>query len=119
MKKNLINRFAVMMITVVLTLSAANTFAATQPVKMNFKVHPDTPYLALVTIVKTGFADTPYLKFSTQPVLLNSQLKSLLGSQAGLFHVFIVYMNTEGEALYEEDYFMGNGDNADAEKQDD
>lgn len=115
MKKNLINQFAVMMITAVLTLAAANSFAAIQPVKMNFKVHPDTPYLAQVTIVKTGFADTPYLKFNTQPVLLNSQLKSLLGSQAGIFHVFIVYMNTEGEALYEEDYFIGNDDNMDGE----
>jgi hypothetical protein len=115
MKKNLINRFAVMMITAVLSFAAANTFAATQPVKMDFKIHPDTPYLAQVTIMKTGFADTPYLKFNTQPVLLNSQLKSLLGSQAGLFHVFIMYMNTEGEELYEEDYFMGNADNTDAE----
>lgn len=115
MKKNLINRFSVIIITAVLSLTAANTFAATQPVRMNFKVHPDTPYLAQVTIVKTGFADTPYLKFNTQPVLLNSQLKSLLGSQAGMFHVFIVYMNTEGEALYEEDYFMGNDDSTDGE----
>ena len=115
MKKNLINRFAVMMITAVLTLTAANTFAAIQPVKMNFKVHPDTPYLAQVTIIKTGFADTPYLKFSTQPILLNTQLKTLLGNQAGLFHVFIVYMNTEGEELYEEDYYTGSDDNMDGE----
>jgi hypothetical protein len=46
---------------------------------------------------------------------LNSQLNSLLGSQAGLFHVFIVYMNKEGEELYEEDYYFGNGDGTDGE----
>ena len=115
MKKNLINRFAVIIITATLTLTAANTFAAIQPVKMNFRAYPDTPYLAQVQIYKSGFADTPYLKFNIQPILLNSQLNSLLGSQAGLFHVFIVYMNEEGEQLYEEDYYFGNGDNMDDE----
>jgi hypothetical protein len=115
MKKNVINRLAVMIIAATLTLTAANTFAATQPVKMNFKVHPDTPYLAQVQIIRTGLADTPYLKFNTQPVLLNSQLNSLLGSQAGLFHVFIVYMNKEGEELYEEDFYFGNDDNTNGE----
>lgn len=115
MKKNVINRFAVMIIAATLILTAANTFAATQPVKMNFKVHPDTPYMAHVQIIKTGFADTPYLKFNVQPILLNSQLNSLLGNQAGIFHVFIVYINEEGEQLYEEDYYYGNGDNADGE----
>jgi hypothetical protein len=115
MKKNVINRLAVMIITATLTLTAANTFAATQPVKMNFKVHPDTPYLAQVQIIRTGFADTPYLKFTIQPILLNIQLNSLLGSQAGLFHVFIMYINKEGEELYEEDYYYGNGDDTDGE----
>ena len=115
MKKNVINRLAVMIIAATLTLTAANTFAATQPVKMNFKIYPDTPYLAQVQIMKTGFADTPYLSFNIQPVLLSSHLNSLLGNQAGLFHVFIVYMNKEGEELYEEDYYFGNGDDTDGE----
>ena len=115
MKKNVINRLAVMIIAATLTLSAANTFAATQPVKMDFTVHPDTPYLAQVQIYRSGMADTPYLSFSIPPVLLNNQLNSLLGSQAGLFHVFIVYMNEEGEQLYEEDYYFGNGDDTDGE----
>jgi hypothetical protein len=115
MKKNLINRFAVMIIAATLTLTAANTFAATQPVKMNFTVHPDTPYLAQVQIYKSGFADTPYLKFNIQPVILSSQLNSLLGSQAGLFHVIILYMNKEGEELYDEDYYIDNRDDTDGE----
>jgi hypothetical protein len=104
-----------MIIAATLTLTAANTFAAIQPVKMNFTVHPDTPYLAQVEIIRTGFADTPYLKFTIQPIMLSSQLSSLLGNQAGLFHVFIVYMNKEGEELYDEDYYFGNGDNTDGE----
>jgi hypothetical protein len=114
MKKNLINRFAVLMITALLTLTAANTFAATQPVKMNFSVHPDTPYLAQVAIMRTGYADTPYLSFNITPVLLKSQLKNLLQNQAGMFHVFIVYLNNEGEVLNEEDYYTSD-DDADAE----
>jgi hypothetical protein len=115
MKKNLINRFAVIMITALLTLTAANTFAATQPVKMNFTVHPDTPYLAEARIYRSGMADTPYLSFSIPPVLLSSQLNSLVGNQAGLFHVFIQYINEEGEKLDEEDYYIDNRDNPDGE----
>lgn len=115
MKKNLINRFAVMMITALLSLTAADTFAATQPVKINFKAYPDTPYLAQVTIMRTGNADTPYLSFNIQPVLLDNQLSSLIGSQPGQFHVFISYINAEGEILYEEDYYVGGNDNGDAE----
>ena len=115
MKKNLINRFAVMIIAATLTFTAANTFAATQPVKMNFTVHPDTPYLAEARIYRSGMADTPYLSFSIPPVLLSSQLNNLVGNQAGLFHVIILYMNKEGEELYDEDYYIDNRDNTDDE----
>ncbi|MBK8611381.1 MAG: hypothetical protein IPL84_15940 [Chitinophagaceae bacterium] len=109
MKKNLTNRVAVLMITALLSLTAANSFAATQPVKMNLTVNPDTPYLAMVEIYRTGFADTPYLSFSIPPILLESQLKTLLQKQPGTFHIMILFTNKEGEELYAEDYYTGGG----------
>jgi hypothetical protein len=119
MKKNLINRLAVMMITAVLCLTAANTFAAIQPMKINFTVHPDTPYMAKVQIYRSGYADTPYLKFSIAPVLLNDQLNSMQGSQSALFHIVIHYVNVAGIELGDEDYYIDNREYTDGEiKQD-
>ena len=108
MKKNLINRFAVLMITAVLSMATADTFAAFQPVKMDFTVHPDTPYLAIVEIYKTGLVDTPYLSLSIQPAMPYSQLKALNRSLPGSYHVIITYINKEGVKIDEEDYYLDN-----------
>lgn len=106
MKKNLINRFAVIIITALLSLATADTFA--QPGKMDFNVYPDTPYLAIVEINKSGQADTPYLSLSIQPAMLYNQLQTLNRSLSGSYHVIITYINIEGVKIDEEDYYLDN-----------
>ena len=109
MRKNSINRLAVMVITAALTLTAANTFAANtkEPVKRVLQQpHPDTPYLAIVQINRSGAADTPYISFSVQPQFVYTQVNNLLKKQPGLFYVLISFVTAEGTLVTEDDYYI-------------
>lgn len=109
MRKNSINRLAVMIITAVLTLTVANTFAARikEPIKRVFQQsHPDTPYLAIVQINRSGAADTPYISFSVEPQFVYTQVNNLLKKQPGLFYVLISFVTAEGTLVTEDDYYI-------------
>jgi hypothetical protein len=109
MKRNLFNRLAVMIITAVLTLTAADTFAAStkEPIKIVLQqLHPDTPYLAIVQINRSGAADTPYVSFSVQPQFVYTQVNNLLLKQPGLFYVLISFVTAEGKLVTEDDYYV-------------
>lgn len=111
MKKNLFNRFAVIIVTALLTFTTANSFAGNTKhlVQKSFPVPPpDTPYLAMVKINTTGIADTPYVSFSIIPQLVYKQVKALLGFQSGYFHVQISFVNIEGVVVKEDDYYIDN-----------
>ena len=111
MKKNLFNRFAVIIVTALLTFTTANSFAGNtkQLIQKNFPAPPrDTPYLAMVQINTTGFGDTPYVSFSIKPQLVYKQVNGLLGFQTGYFHVLISFVNIEGVVVKEDDYYIDN-----------
>ena len=123
MKKNLINRFTVIILTALSMFTTANTFAGKHHQMTNAanaivgkhqqiatstaKPVQEDIYMAYVQIT-TNMADTPYVSFSSPPEQVYANVIAALGRQTGLFHVHIVYMNKDSEIVSKEDYDIEN-----------
>lgn len=106
MKKLLLNA-AIVLATLLLTNNSyAGNYAPAAFKKVQGQKPPhDTPYFAIIDIVRTGKQDTPYLHTS----VLYSNMQQVIDNateQPALYRVALAYYNRYGQLIGTDEYFI-------------